>query len=51
MQQGKEPAMFLEGLVATSGITIYSLSVLGLLRIMISVGFSAQFYDIFVTVI
>lgn len=44
MQQGKEHAMQLEGVVATAGITIYSVAILGVLRIMISVGCSAQFY-------
>lgn len=44
VQQGKEPARLLEGLVAIAGITVCNLAVSGVLRIMISVGFSAPFY-------
>lgn len=51
MQQGKEPGMLLEGLVPTAGITIYSLAVSGVLRIMISAGCSAQFYSIYLFLI
>lgn len=44
MQQGKEPGMLLQDLVAVSGVTALSLAISGILRIMISVTWSAQFY-------